>query len=112
MDVSKESLSAALSVLQKQTVDKIIADDRVTCHGLKILERWAQQENFTLQQLERNWETFLAVLLNQQKWEHPSSAERIELQLQNGLAYHEILELGAPDLSCRHAIYRMSLNAI
>ena len=111
MNETNESLSAARRVLKKKTVEKLVRDDRITPHGMKILERWARSETFTLQQLERKWDIFLDVLLNQQEWEHPSSAENIEWQLRNGLTSHELLEMGAPDLSCRHAIRRAEVSA-
>ncbi|UQZ88463.1 hypothetical protein C4J81_04280 [Deltaproteobacteria bacterium Smac51] len=103
------SLTAARRVLKKKTMATVISDHRVTSHGLKILERWAQNEPPALRRLERNLDTFMAVLLQQQEWEPPSSAERIEEQLRNGLTRHELCELGAPDLSCSHAMWRMDI---
>lgn len=111
MKMSNESLTTAQRTLKRKTIDGILADNRVTSHGLKILERWAQNETFTLQRLGRDWDKLMKVLLEQQSWEHPSSAEIIERQLRTGLTHHEIQELGAPDLSCRHAIWRLEVNA-
>lgn len=105
-----ETLTVASKVLKKKTMDKIITDERVTDHGLKILERWARDEGFILKDLERKPEKFMAVLLEQQKNEHPTTYDNIQQQLRNGLTAHELRELGAPDLSCRHAIWRMSLT--
>jgi len=104
-----ESLTAATRYLKKTSMKKLISDDRVTPHGYKILERWAQEDLFTLQRLERRWDEFMAVLLEQQTWEHPSTYEQIEWQRRNGLTIHEIRELGQPDLSCRAAIQRMKM---
>lgn len=102
-------LDAAARVLKKKTMNMVANDDRMTAYGFKILERWAQNEPLAVRRLERNGDTFMAVLLQQQEWEHPSSAGRIEEQLRNGLTRHELRELGAPDLSCRHAMWRMDI---
>ena len=109
MENFNDSLVVSAQYLKKTSTKKLINDDRVTPHGHKILERWSREDPFTLQRLERRWDEFMAVLLEQQIWEHPSTYEQIEWQRCNGLTAHEIRELGQPDLSCRAAIQRMKM---
>jgi len=110
MSILVHPLVAATRVLKKKTLNMIIYDGRVTPHGFDILDRWAQDEPLEVRRLERNPGALMAVLLRQQEWETPYTAAMIDEQLRNGLTLHEVRELGAPDLSCRHATWRMSLN--
>ena len=109
MNTISGSLEAMKRVLKKTTINAILTDDRVTSHGLNILERWCQKEPSVVGRLERNPQNLITVLLEQQSWEHPSSYDCIQSQLSTGLAWHELRELGAPDLSCSHALWRMAL---
>jgi len=105
-----ENLTAAKWTLKKETLEMFVNDDRVTSHGLMILERWAQSEPSALLDLEGDREKFMAVLLDHQEWASPFSYDSFDQQLRNGLTAHEILEMGAKDLSCANAIRRQSFN--
>ncbi len=110
MNTPMHHLVAATRALKKKTLNMIINDGRVTPHGLNILDRWSQEEPWEVKRLARNPAALMAVLLRQQEWETPFTAAMIDEQLRNGLTRHEVRELGAPDLSCRHAVWRMSLS--
>ena len=97
-------------VLKKATLDSILTDDRVTSHGLNILERWCQRETSVVRSLERNPEQLVAVLLDQQQWVSPFAYESHDWQLRNGLVEHEIHEMGGQNLSCHHALERLGLR--
>jgi len=101
-----ENLTAAKRTLKKETLEMFMNDDRVTSHGLMILERWAQSEPSALLDLESDREKFMAVLLDHQEWASPFSYDSFDQQLRNGLTAHEIREMGAKDLSCSNAIRR------
>lgn len=105
-----EALTAAKRTLKKKTLALVTTDDRVTPHGLMILERWAQEDPFTLRGLEKDLEKFMAVLLDHQEWASPFAYDSYDWQLGHGLVRHEILELGAQDLSCAYAIRRQGLK--
>jgi len=111
MSTLTHPLVATTRALKKKTLNMIVNDGRVTPHGFDILDRWSQDEPLEVRRLARNPEALMAVLLRQQEWETPFTAAMIDEQLRNGLTLHEVRELGAPDLSCHHAIWRMSLNA-
>ena len=105
-----ETLTAAERTLKKKTLAMVAADDRVTPHGLMILERWAQEDPFTLRGLEKDFGKFMSVLLDQQEWACPFAYDSFYRQLRNGLTRHEILEMGAQDLSCSFAVRRWALR--
>jgi len=104
-----ENLTAVKRTLKKETLETVINDDRVTSHGMMILERWAQSEPSVLRTLEGDAEKFMAVLLDHQEWASPFAYDSFDQQLRNGLTAHEILEMGAQDLSCSNAIRRQGL---
>ena len=104
-----ETMTAATRVLKKKTLKVLLGDDRVTDHGLYIVERWCQEEPTVIRHLERTLEKFMTVLLGQQEWASPFTYETNDWQLKNGLTAHEIREMGARDLSCRYAVKRLSL---
>lgn len=100
------NLTAAQRTMKKETLEMVVNDDRVTSHGLMILERWAQREPAALWGLEGDSEKFMAVLIEHQEWASPFSYDSFDQQLRNGLTAHEIREMGAKDLSCANAIRR------
>lgn len=110
MPEMNEALTAAERTLKKKTLAMVATDDRVTPHGLMLLERWAQEDPFTLRGLEKDSEKFMALLLNQQEWASPFAYDSFDWQLRNGLTNHEILEMGAQDLSCAYAVRRWALR--
>lgn len=62
--------------------------------------------------LEGDAEKFMAVLvlLDHQEWASPFAYDSFDQQLCNGLTAHEILEMGAKDLSCSNAIRRQGFK--